>query len=563
MIKDTKSPSLFTVQSKAALLATHEEAQRLGSSLIEPEHLLLGLIADPQGNVASILRTCHVKLEDLRKAALATIPPAEQIAAAPDLSPRAKRAIRLSVFEAKGLGHGLLDAEHLLLGILCEEGEASKLLKDHGVSLKNVRAVAAHIYDERGAADPQQCEERAGALAQPGNAVRLDSELQQRAVALARSKQSATCIYLAALIVLIALIFVLAFQLPAFPDFITTSVITLNTAPVLSWQPVTGWFPLLVLLYVILSGVLLLAITLPFAWYTSYFLPRHHNVRRPRVRVWFSSFGRGLLQFGVQMWLLIEVATLFEALQPRTWWAWTALVQLLSSIILARFGSLLSLTQAKDIVPFPEGEVAARFRTLVERLHIPPCRLLLFKVSQRTSAANAFFCGWGRGRRVLLTDTLVRHFSLDEIEVVLAHELAHLVHHDIWKRLFARGLSFLGIFFLVYVYLDAIDGQPDLLQLIFLFAIWSLLLMFSGLSTRYQRYQEHQADEFALQVTGKVQAFKDAMTRLTNMNTQLATSTRRARHPARHLTLSSRLKHADEFAARYTPPEAPVPTFTS
>ena len=112
-----------------------------------------------------------------------------------------------------------------------------------------------------------------------------------------------------------------------------------------------------------------------------------------------------------------------------------------------------------------------------------------------------------------------------------------------------RGLTFLGFFYLISLYLTAFvfaDLPSPSMQLFVLL----LLIAFPRLTMRYRRYQEYRADEFALQTTGNVQAFKSAMIRLTNMNLLVATSTRRARHPRSHPTLVKRLQHADEFAIR-------------
>lgn len=120
-----------------------------------------------------------------------------------------------------------------------------------------------------------------------------------------------------------------------------------------------------------------------------------------------------------------------------------------------------------------------------------------------------------------------------------------------------RGLIFFGTFYVLSLLISLklssdSSSSIDTLQLFLLPIVFVTLLVFSLLSWRYYRYQEYQADEFALQTTGKVQAFKNAMTRLTNMNGLVATSTWRARHPPSHPTLLKRLKHADEFAARQT-----------
>ena len=57
--------------------------------------------------------------------------------------------------------------------------------------------------------------------------------------------------------------------------------------------------------------------------------------------------------------------------------------------------------------------------------------------SRRTTGANAYVTGLGPTKRVVLFDTLLEHFTRDEVRLVVAHELAHMRHRDV-----LRGLAF-------------------------------------------------------------------------------------------------------------------------
>ena len=59
-------------------------------------------------------------------------------------------------------------------------------------------------------------------------------------------------------------------------------------------------------------------------------------------------------------------------------------------------------------------------------------------LGEKTRKANAALAGLGATRRILVSDTMLAEYSDDEIEVVLAHELAHHVHGDIWKGIAVR-----------------------------------------------------------------------------------------------------------------------------
>lgn len=65
------------------------------------------------------------------------------------------------------------------------------------------------------------------------------------------------------------------------------------------------------------------------------------------------------------------------------------------------------------------------------------------------------------------------------------------------------------------------------------------------------RFIEYQADEYALQATGKIESFKSAMTRLANQNlaeVEPAPLVEFLFH--NHPSIQKRLRHADEFAMR-------------
>ena len=144
----------------------------------------------------------------------------------------------------------------------------------------------------------------------------------------------------------------------------------------------------------------------------------------------------------------------------------------------------------------------------------------------------------------------------DEIEVVLAHELGHHVHHDIWKLIISQAvLMLVGLYIASIVLHWAIDTQhyyltlTDAATLPFFFllvGIFSLIIM--PISNGYSRAIEYQADEYALSSTKKIAAFKSAMTHLANQNlsdVEPAAMIEFFFHS--HPSINKRLKHADEL----------------
>src|SRR5450759_3779629 len=121
---------------------------------------------------------------------------------------------------------------------------------------------------------------------------------------------------------------------------------------------------------------------------------------------------------------------------------------------------------------------------------------------------------------------MLDRYTPDEIGVVLAHELVHHVHRDLWKLILTQSALTLGGLYLVNLALHwAVDTQhfyqslTDVAAMPFIFlliAVFGLIVM--PISNGLSRAIEYQADEYALQATKMVAAFKSAMMRLANQN---------------------------------------------
>ncbi len=142
-----------------------------------------------------------------------------------------------------------------------------------------------------------------------------------------------------------------------------------------------------------------------------------------------------------------------------------------------------------------------------------------------TRKANAALAGLGNTRRILVSDTMLDQYSDDEIEVVLAHELGHHVHHDIWRGLALEiGLILLGCFAADWGLrrlgpLVGLEGLADPAGVPLVAAAAgavSLVLLPFGLAL--SRRHERRADRFALDLTKNPNAFVTAMRRLGAQN---------------------------------------------
>ena len=128
-----KSNEQFTQRAENAIENARAEAAALGNSFVGSEHLLLGILAEPDALGERILRRCGAERETLRRLAAEELGCGVAGAPAQGLSAEARRLLETAGREAKRSGRGFIGTEHLLLAILCDENcGAMRLLRRSG-----------------------------------------------------------------------------------------------------------------------------------------------------------------------------------------------------------------------------------------------------------------------------------------------------------------------------------------------------------------------------------------------------------------------------------------------
>jgi ATP-dependent Clp protease ATP-binding subunit ClpA len=136
----------FTGRARHAVVLAQEEARRLHHNYIGTEHILLGLLGEPEGVAARALENFDLSLETGRREVAAIVSPGP---AAPSghipFTPRAKKTLELALREALQLSHNYIGTEHILLGLIREgEGVAAQVLRQHG----DLLAIRTAVLDQ-------------------------------------------------------------------------------------------------------------------------------------------------------------------------------------------------------------------------------------------------------------------------------------------------------------------------------------------------------------------------------------------------------------------------------
>jgi len=132
----------FTPRARNAVMAAQNEARAAGHDQIRPEHLVLGLLSEPDGVGAAAIAARGVALDAVRQAVTAALPPpASEVPAVIPFDPQARKALELTFREALRMGHNYIGTEHILLALL-ELEDGGGVLTGLGV---DKAGVAEHV----------------------------------------------------------------------------------------------------------------------------------------------------------------------------------------------------------------------------------------------------------------------------------------------------------------------------------------------------------------------------------------------------------------------------------
>ena len=284
---------------------------------------------------------------------------------------------------------------------------------------------------------------------------------------------------------------------------------------------------LLVPLFVAVFGGIYFLLNLPLGYYSGFVLPHRFGQSNQTLKDWVTDQIKGIAvgaPFGL---ILLELLYLALRATGDLWWLWAAGGLLVFNVLLINLAPILIMPLFNKYVPLGDEhkELADRLLKLAERAKTKVRGVFKYDMSKRTKAANAALTGIGNSRRIVIGDTLINEFSTDEIETVLAHELGHHVHRDIpvlvtfgiLSTTLGLYLASLGLNWAIGTF--GFTSPADVAALPALGLIFGIYDFFTmPLNNAISRWRENMADDYALQATGKHEAFASAFTRLANQN---------------------------------------------
>ena len=143
---------------------------------------------------------------------------------------------------------------------------------------------------------------------------------------------------------------------------------------------------------------------------------------------------------------------------------------------------------------------------------IPPERMFWMNASAKTKELNAYVTGFGASKRVVVWDTTIARMTSPQTAFVFGHEMGHYVLNHVPKGLAYFAGLLLVLFFLGFRVIQGllarrgpgwgirgVDDWTSLPALLLLLSVFVFLA--TPLVNVFSRYQEHQADQYGLEVT--------------------------------------------------------------
>lgn len=261
-------------------------------------------------------------------------------------------------------------------------------------------------------------------------------------------------------------------------------------------------------------GLISGAVDLPFDYYRQFKLEAGFGFNKMTRGLFFSDMIKQTLLGAVIGLPLLWVVLVLMEKAGALWWFYTWIVlcafQLLMLVIYPSFIAPLF----NKFTALEDDSLRSRIEGLMQRVGFASKGLFVMDGSKRSAHGNAYFSGFGSGKRIVFFDTLLARLAPHEIEAVLAHELGHFKLKHIAKRvvvMFGLSLAFLALlgylkgqawFYTGLGVEPLLLGSNDAMALIlFMLVLPIFTFLFSPLSSLSSRKHEFEADAFAAQHT--------------------------------------------------------------
>lgn len=254
--------------------------------------------------------------------------------------------------------------------------------------------------------------------------------------------------------------------------------------------------------------ILMAALDIPLSLYRTFVIEARFGFNKITPKLYILDlFKQTALALALGGPLLLGVLWLMGAM-GEYWWLYVWLAWMGFNLLVIAIYPTFIAPLFNKFQPLEDVQLKTRIEALLEKCGFHASGLFVMDGSKRSSHGNAYFSGFGKTKRIVFFDTLLKNLSPDEIEAVLAHELGHFKRRHIIKRmawLFAGSLAALWVlaqlmqadWFYTALGVSTQSTATALLLFILVSPVFTFLLQ--PLLSRLSRQHEFEADQYAAQ----------------------------------------------------------------
>ncbi len=264
----------------------------------------------------------------------------------------------------------------------------------------------------------------------------------------------------------------------------------------------------------VLLGLLLIIveeiISIPISIYSTFVIEERHGFNKTTRKTFITDIFKGLLISGAISSILYATVIFIIISAGDLWWIYAfAAVFTLQAIIFFLYPVLI-MPLFNKFEPLDNEEFKKPIEKLLKKVDFKSKGLFVMDASLRSTHGNAFFTGFGKNKRIVFFDTLLKTITPDEMEAILGHELGHYKLGHIRKTLISSlVLGFIGFYILSEVlksdnfFLD--HGLESLTVyskfLLFYLVAGSYTFFTKPFTSALSRKREFEADDFSFKFT--------------------------------------------------------------
>ena len=288
------------------------------------------------------------------------------------------------------------------------------------------------------------------------------------------------------------------------------------------------------LLFIIISSLPSSIMELPFSLYSEFVIEKKFGFSNMTWKLWITDQLKNILVSAILLSLLTFISAVLFVKFQTSWWFILAAVMIAFTFIMQVVYPKFIAPLFNKFTPLEDGEAKDKIMAILDKVGFKNGGLFVMDASKRSGHSNAYFSGFGKTKRIVLYDTLMKSLTPDELAAVLGHELGHFKLHHITKRLFILiPMEFIVTFLLykmahltglynAFGFTNITAQNIANVQFIGIFlasTLWSSISeIVTPLSNVFSRKQEYQADAFGAKVCGNPEPLITGLIKLNSEN---------------------------------------------